>query len=666
MVTKILPFADLSWSEKAVPKSEQFDDYYYSSDSGLEESDYVFLKPNQLAQRFLALGSEDVFCIAETGFGTGLNFLNTCSLWLNVAPEKAQLHFISVEKFPLMPEALEKAHQAFPQLAEVSAALRASYPQRLPGWHDVYLWQKRVRLTLWFGDALKGISDYETKVDAWFLDGFTPTRNPQMWQPALYTQMARLSHSDTTFATFTAAGAVRRGLAQAGFKVIKQPGFGPKREMCFGRLVRERTFSSKAPWFERPEKIHSSDRTAIVIGAGMAGATAAYQLAQQGWKVSVVESASNVATQASGNLAGAIHPLVTADWNLRSQFYLLGLQATLRWLTPWLQAGKVQGELCGLMQLAINDTVETRMHQSLQRVNLPENFAAWCDASTASNQIGSETLYGGLFFPQGGWVRPSSIVSACLSHPNIMLHLDAEVLAIEQVCHDRGDKGLKNYQAWSVQTLQKEFKADTVVVATGALSESINQKLCLPIRPVKGQVSHFAAQQSALKTVVTHQGYSVSFPETIDGIVALSGATFEAPDMRSELTEESHQHNVKVAQAALPGWVLQKNAVSGKVGFRPTTPDHLPLIGAVADGAFMHQSYFSQSPSHAVFRYPVQQYQRGLYVSNGHGARGLMSVFLAAEQLGAMMDGQPSKLPLSLLHAVHPARLQIRDWRHRK
>ncbi len=649
----------IEWRCDSTPLSTTFDDFYYSTDGAVAESTYVFIQHNQLQQRFelACLDSEaKPFRIAETGFGTGLNFLLTLQLWLDNSAAHNQLHFISFEKFPLTLADLEKAHQGYVELAELAAELRGHYPLLLPGWHDLWLCNDRVRLTLWFGDVLKGLPELDASsgslVDAWFLDGFTPAKNPQMWQPSLYQQMARLSHAQTSFATFTAAGDVRRGLQKVGFEVKKASGWGKKREMCFGHLSQTRPFSLKAPWFSRPQPLTTG--SAIVIGAGLAGASAAYKLAEAGWQVTVLEADREPAQHASGNLAGTIHPLITADWNLRSQWYLQGFEASLRTLLPWLHQGEIAGNLSGLVQLAVTEVGATRVQQALQRVGLPREFAYWLDQAQCEHKAGTRVTADGLFFPQAGWVNPPSIVKRCLAPPNISVHYQQTVKVLES-----------NNKQWQVSTDANTWSADCVVVATGALNQKLNQQLGLPIRPVKGQVSHLtpAQQTSPLKCAVMHEGYSV----TDHNGWGVTGATFEAPDMSDTLSIESHQTNLDMTQSALPDWLeVEPQAMQGRVAFRPTTPDHLPMIGPVADTDWVQQSYLSQSHTHAVYRYPQQQYQPGLFVSNGHGPRGLMSVFLAAESIVADLMGQPLLQPLSLYHASHPARFVIRRWRSGK
>lgn len=228
--------AQIEWRH-GQPYALAFDDVYFSTDNGLLETDYVFLQGNDLARRWQALQTQN-FTIAETGFGSGLNFLCAAQLWLASAPATARLHFISVEKYPLSLADITQALQLWPALAALSAPLLKQYVQLLNGMPGVMLYEQRIKLTVLIADASAGLQQLASSampaIDAWFLDGFAPARNPAMWHPALFAQMAALSTPTTTFATFSSAGIVRRGLTAAGFSVSKKPGFGKKREMLFG------------------------------------------------------------------------------------------------------------------------------------------------------------------------------------------------------------------------------------------------------------------------------------------------------------------------------------------------------------------------------------------------------------------------------------------------
>ena len=216
---------------KGAPRSKEFDDVYFSAVDGLAETRHVFLDSNGLPQFFKDYPE---FKICETGFGTGLNFLAVWDLFETHAGGDQRLHFISFEKYPLkaseIKEYLEPWRSNFPEKFD---RLVACYPDLVEGRNDVEL-SSRVKLTLLIGDMNEMIVRLEECVHCWFLDGFKPSSNPDMWSETLFNSMARLSTPEAHFATFTAAGFVKRGLRSAGFEVKKVKGFGRKREMLCG------------------------------------------------------------------------------------------------------------------------------------------------------------------------------------------------------------------------------------------------------------------------------------------------------------------------------------------------------------------------------------------------------------------------------------------------
>ncbi|MFZ3019626.1 MAG: tRNA (5-methylaminomethyl-2-thiouridine)(34)-methyltransferase MnmD, partial [Gallionella sp.] len=225
----------LAWQD-GLPFSSHFGDVYFSADSGLEETDHVFLQANRLAERFAALSAGESFAVGETGFGTGLNFLCTLRLFERTAPPGASLDFFSVERFPLKDDDLRAALALWPELAAGAETLLARWRRRVPGWNR---WSfGRVRLTLVIADIAEALPQLpENAMDAWFLDGFSPAKNPEMWSEQALTAIARASRAGATISTYTSAGWVRRGLLQAEFDVARAPGFGFKREMLRGSFV---------------------------------------------------------------------------------------------------------------------------------------------------------------------------------------------------------------------------------------------------------------------------------------------------------------------------------------------------------------------------------------------------------------------------------------------
>jgi tRNA 5-methylaminomethyl-2-thiouridine biosynthesis bifunctional protein len=227
-----MQFANLKWINNQ-PYSLDFNDIYFNSDNGLQETEYVFIEHNQLKQRFAALENSH-FTIIETGFGTGLNFLVLAAHWLALASPSARLHYISIEKFPLKLADLEKIYETWPQFAPISSELLAQYANLKAGVNTLNLAESSIQLDLHIGDVIEQLPTIQHIADAWLLDGFAPAKNVEMWSSEVFTHIARLSKPNTTFATFTSAGAVRRGLQAVGFDVNKHAGFGKKREMLSG------------------------------------------------------------------------------------------------------------------------------------------------------------------------------------------------------------------------------------------------------------------------------------------------------------------------------------------------------------------------------------------------------------------------------------------------
>jgi tRNA U34 5-methylaminomethyl-2-thiouridine-forming methyltransferase MnmC len=228
--------AKIIWRDNQ-PFSAQFEDVYYSSDDGLAETDYVFLQGNQLAKRWKQADLRQ-FTIVETGFGSGLNFLCAAKLWLTCAPKDAMLHFISIEKYPLSLADMTESCRMWPTLNALSSDFLTLYQalisQNASTEKNGFLGKNNIHLSLLIGDVSHCLKMINKSTDAWFLDGFAPAKNPDMWSQQLFNKMASLANPHTTFSTFTASGMVRRGLTEAGFQVTKQVGFGKKREMLTG------------------------------------------------------------------------------------------------------------------------------------------------------------------------------------------------------------------------------------------------------------------------------------------------------------------------------------------------------------------------------------------------------------------------------------------------
>ena len=227
-----MQFAKLEWINNQ-PYSLDFNDVYFNSQNGLQETEYVFIEHNQLKARFSSLEKES-FTVIETGFGTGLNFLAVATYWLALAPANAQLHYISIEKYPLTLTDLKRAHVCCSQFSAISNKLAKHYALLKAGKNVFNMIGDRIQLALHVDDISYALPLVSQKADAWLLDGFAPAKNAEMWSEKVFQNIAELSNPNATFATFTSASAVRRGLQAVGFQVKKHAGFGKKREMLSG------------------------------------------------------------------------------------------------------------------------------------------------------------------------------------------------------------------------------------------------------------------------------------------------------------------------------------------------------------------------------------------------------------------------------------------------
>lgn len=646
----------LDWQD-GQPVSTRFGDVYFSRDCGLDETRHVFLAHNRLAERWAALPAGGRFVLGETGFGTGLNVLCAWQLWRCCAPAGARLHVISTEKYPIPPDQLARALALWPELAEFSQALLAQYAALGPGWHRFSFDHGAVTLTLLVGDALDTLPQLDaasSAVDAWFLDGFAPACNPELWSPALFAQLARLSAPGASYATFTSAGVVKRGLAEAGFSVRRVAGFASKWHMLCGELAAPPAPAWRAPWFAWPR--HTGQRRALVLGGGIAGAAAAAALAQRGWAVTLLEQKATLADGASGNAQGVLHTKLSPHLTPLTRLLLSGYAYSLRQLPRQLRAGE-DWDACGIVQQSFDDD-EAQRHAGLAALGLPEALLRPVDAAQASALAGVALPHGGLWFAQGGWVHPPAWVRQLAATPGVTVCCGADIVALE---HDG--------EQWQARAADgRQWQAPVVVVANADQARQFSQLAHLPIKPIRGQVSHAPATEAslALRAVVCGESY---LSPARHGRHCF-GATFRFQAEQLAVTTEEHQENLdKLATLSPDGWrrlggeALSAQALDGRSGWRATTPDYLPLVGPVADATAFADAY--PAPERCGPRQPGPDapWLPGLYVSLAHGSRGLVTAPLAGELLAAMLNHEPAPLPQPLLDVLHPNRFL---WRAQK
>lgn len=661
--------AQLGWNEAGTPVSDQFDDVYFSNVNGLEETRYVFLHQNHLPQRWQTYDQRR-FVIAETGFGTGLNFL---AVWQWFAQFRQQnpdsplkeLHFVSFEKYPLSKEDLIKAHQSWPELEEYATKLQQHYPIAVPECHRVVLEDGTVTLDLWFGD----IKDCMPKVpvaeqglvDAWFLDGFAPSKNPEMWNQNLFNGMAKLAKQDCTCATFTAAGFVRRGLIEAGFEMKKVKGFGTKRDMIAGTLSNKQIDTNFKPWFARQP---SQDGESIaIIGGGIASATLATTLIRRGKKVTLYCQDSAPAEGASGNRQGAVYPLLNGTHEGVSRVFAPAFLFARQFIEQAAEHIEFDHQWCGVTQLMWDETSSIKMNKMLEG-DFDHQLIHKLNAQQTSEIVGLPLDMESIHYPLGGWLSPAQLTRGLfdkLAQSDLFTaNFDCK---IEQL--DWQDQE----QCWVISSNEQSYQHDTVVIANGHLFDQFSQSRQVPLGKVKGQVSHIPTTETLkqLKTVLCYDGYMT--PVNPNNDHHCIGASYDRSHLDNEFDSVAQQENGDKLRKCVPNqsWPLQVDTSSNqsRQGIRCVSRDHLPFVGNLGHFDQIKASYSNLQQMAIEDAEQIPQYPN-LFCMLGLGSRGLSSAPLLAETLASQICGDPLPLPVDVLESLHPSRMWIRKLRKGK
>lgn len=425
-----LSHAKLEWRDNGQPVSSQYNDIYFSTESGLEETFHTFIKPNRLPERFSRLNTGECISIAETGFGTGLNFLCVWQLFDELATDGSRLHFISTEKHPLKQDDFQRALTLWPELKKQASELAGLYLPACQGQQHFVFANGRVRLTLLTGDVLDTLSDFSGKVDAWFLDGFAPSKNPDMWRSELFDIMAHKSHSQTTYATFTAARIVRDHLIRSGFSVEKVPAFGKKRDMLRGQFLRSTPASAVRPEWQLPDAPVTKRQQAVVIGGGLAGTSTARSLAERGWQVTLLEQHEQLAKEASGNPQGILYAKLSPHHTPLSRFILQGYLYSINLMNQLQGSHSPYWHQTSVVQMPVTDK-EFNRYKSLAE-QFPENLLFMADSEQLATLTGFKLNRSGLVFPKAGWVKPAHFCQSLADHPAIQTETGHSVEALKK------------------------------------------------------------------------------------------------------------------------------------------------------------------------------------------------------------------------------------------
>jgi tRNA 5-methylaminomethyl-2-thiouridine biosynthesis bifunctional protein len=655
-------------TNKSPPYAPDFDDVYHPAEGAWEQAQHVFLGGNGLPQRWQG---RQRFVILETGFGLGNNFLATWAAWRADPKRCERLVFISIEKHPLTLEDLTRVHAQrhvdadHAQAQALAERLLQAWPPLTAGMHVLDFdepSQQGLTLMLAFGDVREWLPQLMARVDAFYLDGFSPAKNPDMWHSHWLSRLNRLAAPDATVATWSVARPARDALNQAGFVVHKQAGFTGKRDMLCGRY---------APWHQpqapaggmwpEPETQHH----AIVIGGGLAGCASAWALCQAGWHVTLLEQHSEIATEASGNDGGLFHSLVHATDNLHTRLYRNAALMTHALLKPWVDSGAVAGQCKGLLRIDERFT-EAQAQAQLASLGWPSTHLNWLTQAQACAQSGLPLPHGAWQFLQGGWISPvayaKQLLEVAKAQGRLTVMLNARVAQLEPsstsatVWHARDDKGHVLASASTVVLCNAAQLPALLSAAPFGLTQE-----ALPMQLVRGQTSLLPANLAGLQRPalpVGGHGYGLTLP---DGRV-LCGATANADDMHPHMRQADHVLNLQQALGlgVLPAMPDVNNiALAGRVGWRVNTPDRLPLVGALP--RLVTPS--AKAGQHIRHMPRWRNAHGGVYVVGALGSRGITWAALCGRLISHWVCSTPCPLEADLRDALDPARFLVRAQR---
>ncbi len=611
--------ADLDWQLVDgidVPVSKQFGDVYFSKDNGLLETRHVFLNGNDLSTRLADLKPFEYFCVGETGFGTGLNILALWQLWQQVRPDNhSHLHAISVEKFPLSKADLIRALNAWPELKSLADQLISQYPMPIAGCHRLSFPEERFSLDLWLGDAhdVFPVIEKTAPVNAWFLDGFAPSCNPDMWEENVLNNIVRLSEIGTTFASFSVAGVLKRGLKNHGISISRPRGFKHKREMLKAiwnpaeetesSLIQEITQKKT----ERDTETNIRPRQIAVIGAGIAGLSSAWAFAQRGHQVMIYDQSAPL-SGGSGNPLALLNPKLCPVE--QSAEHLMTL--------TWQHALNHYQKFKAFRPIQVNQLALKNPEQLLGLADeYPEKILAVQD--TEDQEI--QTAFPSLKLLAAGAVSPHQLRDEILQHPNIQ-YQQAKISHIEaatkpQLFSDEQDLGEFDHVIVCTARETAQFFADYPV-----------------LKPIRGQVSWLNNKTQPLSQNIAYSygGYCMQ----LDAEHLILGASFYPGRDDIEVLAEDHVHNYELIHSVFPEYaqsLASTETWQGRASVRAQSQDYFPLLGKM-------------------------KADEEIYSFVGLGSKGFLFAPLCSEILAAQILGEACPVPSSLVKKLSVTRFQ--------
>lgn len=608
-----------------------FGDAYASRAEAAAQARHVFLAGNGLPGRW---AGRRQFVVLENGFGLGANFLATLAAWRADPLRCSTLHYVATELHPA--SAADLIEFADSELRPLAAELARQWPPALPGLHRLVFEEGAVTLTLAWGDARLLAPRLGLGFDALYLDGFAPTRNPQMWEPALLKALTRLARPGATAATWSMATSVREALVAGGFAVESRPGSGRDPEMTaaiYSPRWRSRRFA--------PPQAYAGERRVAVIGAGLAGAHVAAEFGARGWRVEVFEAGPVAGAGASALAWGLLHPQISADDNVLARLTRAGFFADLHALERSENFQRV-----GVLQIADSEGEFLQWRDAKRPFALPGDYARLLDVEAAARHAGLRPRRGGWWFPGGGLVAAGRWCRERIEASGARVRIQTQVAELRPT--ESGWRLLDD----AGRTLDE---VAVVVVANAWAAPRLLGLAHAPVRPVRGRISLLGDEDLAgLNCGMTGDGYAVRGGDGWAGV----GASYELPlpgeDWPGDVAADTiHAGNLnRLARLFEP--VPEVIPTGFYDGIRAVTKDRLPLVGPIADEAAA-----LARPELRGARLIEVPRKSGLYGLFGLGSRGLSLGLIGAQLLAAQVEGEPLPLESELADALDPARFLL-------
>ncbi|MGG7047631.1 MULTISPECIES: bifunctional tRNA (5-methylaminomethyl-2-thiouridine)(34)-methyltransferase MnmD/FAD-dependent 5-carboxymethylaminomethyl-2-thiouridine(34) oxidoreductase MnmC [unclassified Campylobacter] len=605
--------------------SEDFDDIYFNTDGARAESEYVFASAVDEIW-----DNQDIFIVAELGFGAGLNFLNLCQKFKN---SHKKLHFVSIEAFLMDAKDMVEIYAKLGTLKRDATRLSKLLPPRVSGIHRINF-TSNITLDLCLGDASLMLKELDFQADVWFLDGFAPSKNETMWSIEIFNHIARLSRVKAIARTYSCAKIVRENFALSGFLLELRKGYAKKRQMSHA-VLNEKSKLIKEPYFSRPKP--SNGKNVLIIGAGVAGCVSAFMLSALGFKTTIAEMHEELATNGSGNHCGILVPLLTKpDVNLGRMHINAFLQAVNFYKNTM---SKKEIEFNGAWEFAFDDTLKSRyfLHKGVNDEIFSFDMMA--------------RPYPAVFIKDGATARPKKMCKIAARGQNILFKH-------RYISH----KHLKNGKISVKFDKQKSVQTDILIFATGSHSVQIFKNL--PISSVRGQVTH-VDEILDISAALSAKGY---ITPAKDGI-QVAGATYSRNEIYDLPRDGDDAENLEKISEFLSqdlSQKIQKNDLSkveilgSRVGYRSYSSDRFPIIGALHDEAAYMRDFgdlFWSKKKPSALR---ASYEPNVFVNFAHGSRGLGTAVLGATLLCDLITGRPLCIEKSLFNELHSARFLVR------